>query len=105
MYADDTVLYVSHKNPQRCIKGCQILLNRLHEWCTSNKLTINTSKTKHMFVSPRQNQVEIVMSLNNDTLTNVKSCRYLGIDIDYSLSFDAMEDNMYNKANQKFYLT
>ena len=107
MYADDTVLYANHIDPKSCVKNCQQLLDRLYIWCQYNKLTINISKTKHMFVARKKDQRNQVkgeqVSINNTNLNNVDSYTYLGVDIDYSLSFDTMVDNMYKKANRKLY--
>ena len=103
MNADDTVVYVSHKDPLLCLEGSQRLLNQLYNWCLLNKLTINISKTKHMFI-PCRKEHEIVSKyviVENESLHNVKSYSYLGVDIDYTLSFDAMVYSMYNKANHK----
>ena len=107
MYADDTVLYASHNDPNYCIENCQRLLDHLSIWCQRNKLTINVDKTKHMFVSRKKDQKELVkekhVCILKKNLSNVDSYTYLGVDIDYNLSFDSMIDNMYKKANRKLY--
>ena len=46
LYADDTVIYVIHKNVQEALLILQNDLNNLVEWCTDNKVTINSKKTK-----------------------------------------------------------
>ena len=73
----------------------------------NNKLTINTSKTKHMFVGRRTDQVEWAagksVTVKKEPLNNVSRYTYLGVDIDYSLTFDSMVDSIYKKANRKLY--
>ena len=107
MYADDTVLYVSDQDPMACVKNSQRLLDELYRWCQKNKLTINISKTKHMFVARRKDQLPQVktkyVTVNKESLNNVDSYKYLGVDIDYGLSFDLMADNIYNRANRRLY--
>ena len=107
MYADDTVLYANHLDPITCITNCQRLMDGLSAWCQVNKLTINTSKTKHMFVSRRKEQKEYVstnsINVGNKPLSNVDKYTYLGVDIDYSLSFESLVDSTYKKANRKVY--
>ena len=56
MYADDTVLYTSHDDPNTCIERNQHMMDGLVSWCQKNKLTINTSKTKHMFIGRKRNK-------------------------------------------------
>ena len=41
--------------------------------------------------------------MKNEFLHHIKSFNYLGVDIDYTLSFDAMIDHMYTKVNRKLY--
>ena len=107
MYADDTVLYATGPDPDDCINGCQTLLCKLVDWCSVNKLTINISKTKHMIVSRNENHANLIkdrtVSIKSEKLHNVSSYRYLGIELEGSLSFDSMVDSLYNKANRKLY--
>ena len=107
MYADDTVLYVTDPNPRDSVLGCQILLSRLVDWCKINKLTINISKTKHMFVPRNQTHRDLAkdlkVSITSEHLHNVTTYKYLGVDLEHTLSFDTMIDATYNKANRKLY--
>ena len=47
LYADDTVVYISHSDIQTGIQLVQQDLNRLNNWCKENKLSINCKKTKY----------------------------------------------------------
>ena len=44
LYADDTVIYISHADVGDAIDFVQSDLNKLVEWCSDNKLTINSKK-------------------------------------------------------------
>ena len=107
MYADNTVLYTTDPNPLNIIKDSQIMLTNLMEWCNMNKLTINISKTKHMVIPRNQNHKDLTqnmsISIATDKLHNVTNYRYLGVDLDQTLSFEKMVDTTYNKANRKLY--
>ena len=107
MYVDDTVLYATDPKPKNSIRNCQSLLSKLLEWCEVNKLTINVSKTKHMFIPRNKTHNEsikdIFVHITPGKLQNVASYKYLGVDLDQTLSFDTMIDTMYNKANRKLY--
>ena len=107
MYADDTVLYANHLDPILCMENCQRLMDNLLAWCQENKLTINTSKTKHMFVNRPKDQKErvsnISINIEHKPLANVDKYTYLGVDIDYNLTFDSMVDCICKKANRKLY--
>ena len=97
MYADDTVLYAIDANPKHSIIKCQSLLDKLENWCKLNKLTINISKTKHMFIPRNDAHRDLIQDINvniaSETLYNVTSYKYLGIDLDQTLSFDNMVES------------
>ena len=44
MYADDTVLYISHTKVEISITLIHSYRNALYTWCNRNKLTINCKK-------------------------------------------------------------
>ena len=44
LYADDTVIYIIHSYVQIALQLLQKDLNKLVEWCTDNKVTINCKK-------------------------------------------------------------
>ena len=107
MYADDTVLYATDQDPNNSINGCQSLLCKLVDWCSMNKLTINIGKTKHMTIPRNKIHRDLIKDkkiyIIHESLHNVATYRYLGIDLDQTLSFDSTVDSMYNKANRKLY--
>ena len=49
MFADDTNLFYSHKNLKTLFNIVNIELNKLNNWFKSNKLSLNTGKTKYTF--------------------------------------------------------
>ena len=107
MYADDTVLYSMDRDPRNSLAMTQGLVAELSSWCKRNKLTINTVKTKHMFIPRTKCMMDVIVNesvnVGADSLANVTTYKYLGVDITNTLSFDVMIDNSYNKANRKLY--
>ena len=108
MYTDDTVIYETHDDPAECYIMAQRTVDRLCVWCQRNKLTINIKKTMHMLIPRRTRQVEEVgersTTILRKNLHNTKTYKYLGVDMDITLSFDAVMDNAYNKPNRKLYI-
>ena len=48
MYADDTTLYCNNKNREDCEDIINKELSNIHQWLTSNKLSLNIKNTKFM---------------------------------------------------------
>ena len=90
MYADDTVIYSSGRNTTEIEQSLQADLNNLANWCSNNKLTINTKKTKIMtFGTPQQTKrtQNVRFVLNKQVLGLVESYKYLGVTLDKNLNF------------------
>ena len=64
-------------------------LSKISEWATNNTIRFNEHKSKVMLLTrrKRKERQEIDIYLNNKTLTQVKSMKYLGIIFDYKLNF------------------
>ena len=74
-YADDLVLCA------KTSEGLQAGLNALYEFCTTNSLTVNTEKSKVMYVSSKKSKKLPILSYNHKALQFVDSFKYLGINI------------------------
>ena len=109
LYADDTVIYITHNNVQEALNLVQSDLNKLVEWCTDNKVTINCKKTKYCIYGMRSNvkrskSFDTVLSLNNNVLDRVSSYKYLGFILDEHLNFNKHISEMCSLVNHKLYL-
>lgn len=95
-YADDTSIALSAANSadlqdkvNRCVREFQL-------WCEKNKLILNVNKTVFMQFCLR-NDSEIVL-LNSSQYT-----KFLGLYIDYNLSWNQHIDYVVNKLNAAYY--
>ena len=60
LYVDDTVIYYADQDANIACNKVADGLDIVHQWCETNKLTINVKKTKHMLVSPKHKKNENV---------------------------------------------
>ena len=109
LYADDTVIYITHNNVQEALQLVQNDLNRLVEWCTDNKVTINCKKTKYCIYGMRSNvkrskSFDTVLSLNNNVLDRVSSYKYLGFILDEHLNYNKHISELCSLVSHKLYL-
>ena len=54
LFADDTNLLLSHKDPNILVNTLNSELEKLSHWFKANKLSLNLKKTKFMLFKPRQ---------------------------------------------------
>ena len=109
LYADDTVIYLAKQNVNDALELVQKDLNNLSEWCTRNKLTINSKKTKYCIYGMRSNikkskTTNTVLSLNNNILDRVCSYKYLGFILDDHLTFNKHISELCKLVSHKLYL-
>ena len=90
MFADDTNLFVEHKDISVLFSTVNRELQNINEWFISNKLSLNVRKTKFPFdhkVSRRDNLPLVLPKLfiNNQVTKRQSSTKFLGILLDETL--------------------
>jgi hypothetical protein len=84
-YADDLKLFMTIK----CV-GDQLFqrdLDRLSEWCRSDKFDLNAGKCKSISFRRNMQPIEFVYSINGTALKRVDEIKDLGVIIDGKMSF------------------
>ena len=64
LFADDTSLFYSHKDPNQLIRVMNCELSKISEWLKVNKLSLNVAKTNYILFRPRQKPITV-----SDTIT------------------------------------
>ena len=83
LFADDTNIFYSNNCLKKLNEIIQIEINKIAEWLSINKLSINTSKTKFiLFRSHNKKQ-----KLNTTIIINNENITFLGIIIDECLTW------------------
>ena len=97
MYADDTVIYGTDS------QQLQRKLNSVVEWCSKNILTLNISKTKWMTIGLVRHirEHELRFKVKDMILEEVLTYKYLGVELDESLSYKHHRRTMVNHVQQK----
>ena len=104
MYADETVVFASDYDVYSIISKLQSYINTISEWCKTNKLTINESKTKYCLSNYHNDTCPIMLRCNEHRLGLVRSYKYLGVDITNDLNMDEYVSNVYKKASYKIHM-
>ena len=87
LFADDSNIFLSNRNPQILLDTVNSELNLVLSWIQANKLSLNINKTNFILFS---NTLEILpgsILLNDKSLVQVETTTFLGIHIDNKLTW------------------
>ena len=92
MFADDTNLFLSHKNVKEMFKLMNEELEKFNIWFKANKLSLNTDKTKFTLFHKSSQSENLPLKLPDLTMNNIiierkESLKFLGVLIDDTLSW------------------
>ena len=103
MYADDTSLTLSSSDPLDLQSKLNHDLAQIQTWLQANKLSLNVKKTKFSIIGSHNRLANLNhqfdVKINEHYLERAKTYKYLGIDLDESLSWDSHIDNVVKKAS------
>ena len=89
LFADDTNLFISHTDPDFLINTLNCELDKLSNWFSANRLSLNLTKTNFMEFKPRQKKHSSNFSvvINERTIAQVNETAFLGVVLDENLTW------------------
>lgn len=105
MFADDTTICVTATSLKTLELNANKLLALFYDWCSSNNLIINASKTNYILFHNRNiDPQNFTLQLNTTTLGKVSSTKFLGLYIDQGLSWVNHIDHVLSKLRSAYYV-
>ena len=111
MYADDTVIFCSHKNINTIKEKLELDFNSLGDWLYENELIVNykKDKTEVMFFGTQKrlqkiSETPVKINYNGNTINTTASYTYLGIQLTPSLNMTSHISNSIKKASTRIRL-
>ena len=102
LYADDSTLCCSF--PRADCENVHTVINEglsdVHGWLLSNRLAINTDKTKYIIFSYRGTVDVSPIRFGGDIIQQVDSVKFLGMHIDQNLTFSRHIDYVSSKISK-----
>ena len=101
LFADDTSVFMSHKNIQSLQQDFGNEINKLLHWLSLNKLILNVNKTNYMvFTKQKIDFNEVDLQVNNHEFKRVSVNKFLGIEIDSKLTWNEHTGAVCNKISK-----
>ncbi|KAI4891324.1 hypothetical protein NFI96_000961 [Prochilodus magdalenae] len=101
-FSDDTAIVGCVCNGQE--REYRSLVEDFVEWCTTNHLKLNITKTKEMCIDFRRSRPsQQPISIKGVDVEVVRSYRYLGVHLDERLDWSVNTDMVYKKAQSRLY--
>ena len=105
LYADDTTITVSGRNPLMLTELINEELSKLNTWFIANRLSLNVSKTKYQFYSNVDKlPANDLIKISESKLERVNTFKFLGVIIDEALKFDAHFNKVANNVSKSTFL-
>lgn len=102
-YADDTSCIVSQQNIQNLSLRATDICGVVNKWCQSNALSLNKDKTVAVLFNGRSTEC-LDIQIENKSIENLDSCKFLGVAIDSSLTWFNHIDYVLGRLNSAFYM-
>ena len=104
LFADDTTVLVSCKDPHLLSIRATFYLSKLYDWCNYNKLSLNSSKTNCMLFNARSLVIPNIM-IDNADVEIVNKIKYLGFNLDSRLCHRDHVNSLVSKLKRLKYVT
>ena len=104
MFADDTAIYYSSKDPDEIKRKLNDDLENISKWIELNGLALNPKKCEFMIIGSPQRLRHVSFGsliLSGVPIKSVDSFKYLGIIIDKNISWSSHIDYLCNKVSSR----
>ena len=104
LYADDSVLFTSGKDPQVISDILSKELESCRQWLIDNKLSLHLGKTESILFGSKiklSRVDEYKVSCDGKVIKPTESVKYLGVTLDKSLSGESVVESIIKKASSR----
>ena len=103
LYADDTCLTLISHDPTDLQIKLNNDLNKVQSWLQASKLSLNVKKTKYSIIATQYKVAHLDhqpdVRINEHSVDRVRTHRYLGVEIDDTLTWHSQIDQIVKKVS------
>ena len=104
LFADDSAIYVGHRNVKILKQKIQLSMNIINNWCNKNGFKISINKTTGVLFSKRSNLSKIDIKIEQQLIKMEDSVKFLGVIFDSKLNWKAHIDYVIEKCKKRLNL-
>ena len=86
-FADDITVCLEGNDLTQMFEVMNVELRKVDNWLCANKLSLNLDKTAFMIYSNKNKNIDDAIIIRDQTISRVRSTKFLGIIIDDELRF------------------
>ena len=103
MYADDTVIYFTHKSPKEIEHFVNEDANAVFKWMSENCLILNPKKGKTEFLlfASKKREIPVKIVIDENVINQPETYEYLGIKLDSHLNMSSHFQVMFNRISSR----
>ena len=104
LFADDTNIFYSYKDPNFLNTIVNTELDKLSSWFQANRLSINVKKSNFVIFKSAQNRQNLDFSffIDNNQIDRVEEVVFLGVILDQNLNWKSHIHNVARKISKSF---
>ena len=104
LFADDTSIIITNPSPSKFKEDINNIIYNINDWFRGNSLSLNFDKTYFLQFRPKNiYEINIKISCDKKLIIETKNTKFLGIDIDCSLSWKNHIDQMMTELSRACY--
>ena len=104
LFADDSSIYLGHRNIKTLQNKIQSSINLIQNWCNENGFKISINKTTGVLFSKRNNLARINIKIDQKQIKMENKVKFLGVIFDSKLTWKPHIDYIIEKCKKRLNL-
>ena len=104
LFADDSAIYLGHRNIKTLENKIQLSINLIQNWCNKNGFKISMNKTTGVLFSKRNKLSRITIKIDQKQIKIENKVKFLGVIFDSKMSWKPHIDYIVEKCKKRLNL-
>jgi ribonucleases P/MRP protein subunit RPP40 len=101
LFADDSAVYMGHRNIKHLVDNIQQSVNTIHNWCNENGFKISLNKTTAVLFTKKKHLPVININIDQNVIKMDNKAKFLGIIFDRKLTWKPHIEYIIERCKKK----